>query len=171
MKIFTCKSTSSSVGFWLGEWASVETRAYQRRRVGRSEEEQARSREPPDKRFSQTNMAAGSRLASTSQLTVHNHCFTDLSIISVEQNEKPEHIHGQYVVWVLFYSTDSKYNVRSPPLVAGSSELRTECSVVFVVNEPTLLNGSLEWTDLNGSLEWAIHFNSMEKSHSFERLF
>ena len=41
----------------------------------------------------------------------------------------------------------------------------------FRMDEPTLLNGSLEWTALNGSLEWAIHFNSIEKSQSFERLF
>ena len=105
----------------------METRAYQRRRVGRSEEEQARSREPPDKRFSQTNMAAGSRLASTSQLTVHNHCFTDLSIISVEQNKKPDHTSVANT-WSdsYFYPTDAKYNVRSPAPVAGSSELRKQ---------------------------------------------
>ena len=156
-KFSHCKSTSSSVGFWLGEWASVETRAYQRRRVGRSEEEQARSREPPDKRFSQTNMAAGSRLASTSQLTVHNHCFPDLSIISVEQNEKPEHIHGQYVVWVLFYSTDAKYNVRSPPPVAGSSELRTQ-SVVLCPSWTSRLFWTAPWSERLWTALWSEPF-------------
>ena len=91
-KLFFTRKTSSTVGPSLGECGdsrpiapiSVEGRDIARR-------SQKRSREPPE---------GSSRLASTSQPTVHNHSFTELFIhhICWEKQETGPHIRGQYVV-------------------------------------------------------------------------